>query len=239
MRIISLAVAGLALAVGTQAHAQQAQRATINMGNGYIGVQGGVVVPDDIHVNVSGTSGGVAVTGSGDFSFDAGGAATVFAGYHINNWLAAEGELGWVGYDYDALNGTITAGGTSSGKININGDVTAWVGFVNAIIAPWGRDGFSPYVGGGIGFANYDNKINTISNAAFGTLAVNSSQSTTDFAANVILGFDYPVSDAFSLGARYRFVWINSGTTQTGGGLVGKTDDATLHVFTVNASYHF
>ena len=38
-----------------------------------------------------------------------------------------------------------------------------------------------------------------------------------DGAAQAILGLDYQVSDHFAIGGRYRYVWIQSGTTASDG----------------------
>ncbi len=216
------------------ANAQQAQRATMDIGNAYVGLSGGIIIPDDVHDTYSGT-----ITGSSNTSFKTGAAVTGFAGYHFNNFIAGEAELGYAAYDYDKASGTLSSGGTTlTGSIGVNGDVTAWTGFANAIITPLGRAGFSPYIGGGLGFASVDAKINSVTLGGT-TLAVNSKRSETDFAANILAGFDFPVSNNFALGARYRFVWINSGGTSTSSGTTTKEDNATAHVISVTAKYRF
>jgi hypothetical protein len=59
----------------------------------------------------------------------------------------------------------------------------------------------------------------------------------TDFAANGILGADFPIPmvPQLTAGVRYRLLFVNTGSS--GGGF--SNDDFIGHVFTANATYHF
>ncbi|HEX7968008.1 MAG TPA: hypothetical protein VF502_07300, partial [Stellaceae bacterium] len=77
------AVAAVALALLLSAQAAQAQlgpSARTNIGQAYVGVSAGIIIPDDVHVSFTGD-----LNGSGDFSFSAGPAFTALIGYHVND----------------------------------------------------------------------------------------------------------------------------------------------------------
>lgn len=219
----------LALAMPLLAHQAQAQMtvpATADFGRAYVGMGAGVVIPEDLHATFSGV-----VAGTGDLSFKAGPAFTGSIGYHLTDYLATEGEIGFATFDEDKFSGTI---GGVSGSAAIDGRVNTVVGFGSLIVTPLGRAGFSPYIGAGAGFANFDEKVNSI-----GGIAVNSSSNETDFAANFLAGFDVPVGGRWSVGARYRFIWVNTASTSTSAGVTTKQDDFTAHVITATAKFRF
>lgn len=205
-------------------------------GRFYLGVQGGVVVPDDVRETLSGSLLGIPVSGIGNDTFDTGATVGFFTGYHFNDWLAGEAQFSWARYDTKDFNARFYVGGSPvGGSVPINGHVTSWTGLADIILTPWvHRSDWSPYVGGGIGFANWDEAINSI-----GPLYINTSASNTDFAANAVVGVDYALNFDTTLGVRYQFLWVNSGQTTTSGGLTDKIEDAEIHVFTVDIAYHY
>lgn len=208
------------------ANEAQAQIAGMTVGRGYFGVTAGAIIPDDVHSNISGAD-----TGSVDLSFNTGAAFTGFVGYHFTDQFAGEAELGYATADTDKITGTINGVGVS---VPVNGHFNSALVFVNGLWTPSAISGFSPYVGGGLGFAGIDTSVSSVGGAAVGA-----SHSETDFAAQFILGFDYPVSNQFSIGARYRFVWVNSGSTTASGGDLVNQDDFTAHVLMVTGKVRF
>jgi opacity protein-like surface antigen len=219
---LSLAV----LLLAQEAHAQIAPPATMNFGRAYAGASAGIVIPNDLHTTFGG-----GIAGSGDFSFKAGAAGTGFVGYHFNDFLAGEGELGVASSDTDKFSGTLNGIAISA---PIDGSLTTVLGFGNVVATPLGHANFTPYIGGGIGFASVDNTINSI-----GGVGVASTGRETDFAANLMLGFDFAVVDRWRVGARYRFVWINTASSATSGGINASIDDLTEHIITATATFHF
>jgi opacity protein-like surface antigen len=209
-----------------EAHGQGTQYGMLNIGNGYVGVSGGVIIPNKLHGTFSG-----AIAGGGDLSFKTGPVGTGFVGYHVDDYLSGELEAGYARFDEDNFSGTLNG---VSGSASINGKLNTIIGFGNVIVTPFGRSGFAPYVGGGPGVAHFDEKVNSI-----GGIAVNTSSKETDFAANVIAGFEATVASRWSIGARYRFVWANTSSSTTSGGVTTKQDDFTAHVITANATFHF
>ena len=104
--------------------------------------------------------------------------------------------------------------------------------------APFHNLSFSPYIGGGIGFARTSSHINSL-NDGVTTLTVDSNDSKTVFAADALVGFDVPVAKGFSLGGRYQYLWINSGTTSTAGGVTGKEGNFGANIITAQATFKF
>jgi opacity protein-like surface antigen len=237
--IAALFAAGLAGAASAQTSAPAPAYGTASFGNVYVGLATGAVVPDDVHQTLTGSVAGLPVSGAGNFSFKPGFMIDALLGYRYNDYLAAEADLGYAQYDDDQINGQISLGPLVEHRATVDGSAETWTGFANAIVTPLGRSRFTPYIGGGLGFSAYDAKLNSISSATFGTVAVNSTTSDAVLAVDAIVGFDYAVTEAFLLGARYRFLWTDSSRTSTSGGLTGTEDDALFQIFSLTATYRF
>jgi outer membrane immunogenic protein len=225
-RWLKSAALAAALAMGFAAGEAKAQTAVMPLGQAYVGVSGGFIIPQDINNTFSG-----AVTGSGKLSFKPGGAVSGFVGWHFNPYMALEGEFSYASFDADTFSGTLNG---VTGTAAIDGHINAFSGLANFIITPLGRGRFTPYLGGGVGFASFEQKVNSIGGVFVGT-----SDTFTDAAANFIAGVDFAIVPRWSVGARYRFFWVNTGGTTTGGGISLKQDDFTAHVITANATFHF
>jgi opacity protein-like surface antigen len=188
----------------------------------------------DIHLSSAGT-----IVGSGDVSFDSGVVGTVGLGFNFNRWLAMEVEGGYASVGIDKINGTLSSGGTTiTGSADVDGDVRTWLGMVNLFVRPLGMGRISPYIGGGAGVAHSKTEIRSVSGGG-STIVVNSSSDQTDFAAQGIAGLDVAVLPNFSVGARYRFFWADSGRSLTQNGSTATSDDATAHVFEARGTFHF
>src|SRR5262249_43019716 len=153
------------------AQAQLGPSARQNIGQAYVGASVGLIIPSDLHVDFTGGLGG-----SGDFAFNVGPALTGLIGYHVNDLVAGEGEFSYGNFDYDRFNGNF--GGTAV-TVPVNGNVTTTSILANVIATPFGRPGgVLPYIGAGIGFANFDSTINAVGSTGF-----HDSSNETDFAA--------------------------------------------------------
>jgi opacity protein-like surface antigen len=219
-------IAATLLLLAHQAQAQATRYGAVNIGNTYVGASGGVIIPDKLHGNFSG-----AVAGSGDLSFKTGPVGTIFVGYHLDDYLAGELEAGYASFDENNFSGTLNG---ISGSASIDGKLKTVIGFGNVIVTPFGRSGFYPYFGGGPGVIYFDQTVNSI-----GGIPVNSSSKETDFAANIVAGVEAAVANGWSIGARYRFVWANTSSSTSSGGVTTKQDDFTAHVITANVTLHF
>jgi opacity protein-like surface antigen len=244
---VALAAAMIASLLGPQAVAQQQppqqqaqmmQPALMNYGKFYGGLEAGVIIPDDLSLNASGVIGGVASTLSGNLTFNAGPSVGLILGYNLNDYFAAEGNFFYGGFDTDKFNATLTGFAAGSFSLSVNGHVDTETFLANAIWRPLGRSNFTPYIGAGLGFTNFDVTINSLSGGG-ATAAVNSSSSEADLAVDALVGFDWTATDHWTLGGRYRFLWVNTSSVGSGGGIAASSGNFTAHVLTANATYHF
>ncbi len=208
-------------------------RAALAQGPLYGGVDVGVIIPQDMSARLSG-----AIAGTGHLSLNAAGAVVGVVGYDLGDRLSAEGEVGWSLYDPFKLSGGLSSGGAALPDLALNGDFNTVFALANALYRPWSRLGrFAPYLGGGIGFAYRDWSITTQPGAA---AALSLKGNALDFAADAVLGLDYAVTDRFSLGGRYRFLWIDSdGGSLSGGGVTLTHGNVYAHLLTATLTYRF
>jgi opacity protein-like surface antigen len=227
-RIAGLAVAAVAV-FSTAASAQE--NVTFSSGRVYGGISAGAVIPESTSFNASTSSGGITTTGSGAFEFKNGYSVSGFGGYKINPYMRGEVELGYTAFDYDKVTGTFTAtngssSATVSGSAALEGEVQSVIGLARAVAAPLGSGKVTPLLGVGVGFAATDEEITKI-----GSTAVNATKSHTDMALEGMAGVEMEFGRNFDLGARYRYMWINSG----GNGI----DNFAAHNFLGTAAYKF
>ena len=239
---LSALVALAVLAAPCCAEAQQAAPSTtMQVGDGYFGVEGGVILPQSVSTHISGAIGGVGSTFSGNVSFSPGQSFGVVAGYSHGGYLAIEGEFLYSGFNFNQANGTVTGFAATRGSFSASGSIDTEALLVNVILSPFGRSGiagFKPYVGGGIG--------GTVVNGTLGSLtvdgttaAVGGGHSENDFTADAILGFDYPVTETFSVGGRYRFLWVDVSDIVAGGGFVGSNGSLMAHELMLDGTWRF
>ncbi|AVM78194.1 hypothetical protein MSR1L_17990 [Magnetospirillum gryphiswaldense] len=223
---------GLAVLAVLGANAAMAQDAgNVTKGKFYLGAQAGVVLPEDVNFSGTSSSGGITTTAAGTYQFKDGYSVSGLAGYHLNDYVRGEAELGYSRFEYDSisLNGNVTSNGTTTavnGSASMEGTVSSAIGMVHGIVAPLGKTKVSPLLGAGIGFAATEEKITRI-----GTLATNFESTHTDLAVAGMVGAETNLSDQMSMGLRYRYMWIDSGTE-------GR-DDFTAHNFVANAAWKF
>ncbi|MGB0671603.1 MAG: outer membrane protein, partial [Rhodospirillales bacterium] len=142
-----------------------------------------------------------------------------------------EGELGFSRFDYDSISGsgTATYNGTTyaiGGSASVDGTVTGYSGMVNAVVSPFGKSALRPYIGLGIGAVYSVNEVDKI-----GTLTTNTDESEAYLAAQGLLGIDYRIDEKLSIGAQYRYAWVDSGDDVYG--------DLTAHAALANLAYRF
>ncbi|HEX3974136.1 MAG TPA: outer membrane beta-barrel protein [Stellaceae bacterium] len=235
MRRFFQSAAVAALLLGVAPFAAEAQTVALPHGL-YAGVDAGVIVPQSISIHGSQTVGGTTATFNGDLNFETGAATGLILGWHMTPFIALEGNFEYAGFDTHSLNGTVSVSGvgSTSGSISVQGHLDMYNGLMNAIWSPLGAanwHGISPYIGAGVGFSHIDQTESGIGGASFGSV----SQDETDFAANGIVGFDVAVMPQLTLGARYRLLYVNTASDDSGvsnGDLIG-------HVITANATWHF
>jgi opacity protein-like surface antigen len=127
-------------------------------------------------------------------------------GYSFNNWLAIEGEIGYMKQDFDSVefdeaDGEFT--GLAGETFDLGGDISILTGMVNAIVGfPIGGI-FRPYIGGGIGAAHVN------ADASISDLDFSLDDSDTVFAAQAFAGIDVSITDNIAIGGRARYLHLN------------------------------
>lgn len=202
-----------------------------NFGKFYAGVAAGMVMPEDVSFSANATQGGASASASGKFEFDNGHSVSAFAGYRFSDYVRGEAELGYTAFDYDKITGTltVTSGSTTanvSGSAEIEGDVSAVVGMLRGIVTPLGKSKVTPFVGLGVGFVSVEESITRI-----GTTSLNAKADSTDLAVDGTVGIEFAVSDKVDLGARYRYLWADTGSSGV--------DDFTAHNIMATAAFRF
>jgi opacity protein-like surface antigen len=236
MRRLFQCAAVAALLLGAAPLSAQAQTMALPHGL-YAGLDAGIIVPNSIDIHGSQTVGGTTVSFNGDLNFDTGAATGLILGYHVNPYLAVEGNFEYAGFDIHSLSGTVSVsgGGSTSGSVGVQGHLDTFNGLFNAIWSPLGAanwHGISPYLGAGLGFSHISQEVTGVGGASFGS---GFSEDDTDFAANGIVGVDFAVMPQFTIGARYRLLYINTSSSDNG----TSTGDFIGHVITANATWHF
>lgn len=211
---MTLAAALLFLAV-------TAQTSSAQVGNLYMSIAGGVLIPDDIDTNVPG------ILNEKD-EINTGAAFTLALGYDTPIGLRVEGEFGYGRTNFGNFSGNVLGTPVVGDASDI--DINIYTFMANVFY------GFSlpavpivPWIGGGVGFAHIGQESGTV--IENGVPFAISSSSATDFTGNAQFGVDIELSKNFVLVPSYRFIWINSGDEFT--------DDFTAHSFWVGLRYNF
>ena len=188
-------------------------------GKWYGSINAGITILNDIDFDLTGqTSHGATGSGTGTFSYDAGASFGGALGYVISDKVRTEIELGYQKMDYDKVNvsaGDITVAGATvtyaAGEYEVSGEIDALTVSTNVIFTPVGNKtlfggSVTPLVGGGIGFVDWESKINSIA-----TQAVDGKEDDTDFLASIMAGLEYTTSQHVTWAIKYRHLWADTG----------------------------
>ena len=186
LHLICTTVAGTALVSGASPGIALAQEPGF-----YVSASGGAAFTMD----ADNEGGGIGI----ESAFDTGFSFTGAAGYAFANGIRVEAEVGYRGSDLDTL--TITNDG-GLGLAGLGGDADGDVRVLSGMINAWYDFDVdfpvTPYVGGGLGFANVDTEA-----SFFGVNIVDDDD--TVFAYQAGLGGAYPLTETLSIFAGYRF----------------------------------
>lgn len=142
----------------------------------------------------SDSAGGISV--DGDFSFDTGFGITAAIGNDFGNGLRAEIELGYRDSDIDELDATVNDYGfVYSGSASIDGDVSATSLMANGFYEFMSDKTVSPFIGGGIGFANVEGDSD----------ALGGDDDDNVFAYQGIVGIAFALNPQIKLDVQYRY----------------------------------
>lgn len=245
MRIKSFILAGLAFFAMTAAHAADLPRITQppviepfpqeTYGGWYLRGDIGYALMHNSGADFNNTGG--AHVAFYDVNFRGSIVGDVGAGYRWNEWFRTDLTVGYrFPKRYRGRTPCPCPGGYTDNKTNLE----SWLFLANAYVDLGHFNGFSPYVGGGVGFAYHRMSRLTGVNSN-GTAAVPFEKGdSTSFAAAVHAGVSYDFSSALSLDASYRYVWLGdakSGSDGFGGNVTLKNIRA--HDFRVGLRYTF
>lgn len=195
MRAKILALATAAAVISTPAMARDGQP--------YIGVEGGITMPNDNQIAVDGVEDRIFI--NNDNGWEAG----VVAGYDFGNFrLEAEGSykefgvktLTSVNYGIPLATPTRVPGIYN----DIDGNIDVASGMVNALFDIGGNDGIGFSAGGGVGYAIYDADLTA--NPAGPGIVIDKDGS---LAYQALAQVRVPVSENVDLGVKYRYFVID------------------------------
>jgi len=193
--------------------------------NVYGSLNVGLTFLNDIGFGADLSGYGSTATAAGTFTFDEAVSYGGAIGYVISDFVRAELELGYQKVDHDKLDytGNITTAGattTFSGKTDVSGEIDALTVSANIILTPFRPatlndlpflellplDQVTPLIGGGIGFVDWESKINTIA-----TQAIDGKEDDTDLLVSIMAGLEYTSSQQVTWAIKYRHAWADTG----------------------------
>jgi outer membrane protein OmpA-like peptidoglycan-associated protein len=199
MKKTAFLMAGAAMIIAAPASARD--------GQAYIGINGGVIIDDQVDVDIR----------NGNDTFDNAAFADtnlgidgdVVIGYDFGAFrLEAEGGYKRAGYEgLTIVNSGILPGELtvpSGTRVQNERDLEIWSGMVNALVEFGNDDGFQVFGGGGVGFANMN--LPVVVNGV-GTVI---DDNKTDFAWQLLAGARVALSDNVDLGVKYRYFVANN-----------------------------
>lgn len=232
--LIIVAFAGILLSTTAMAQSNTTLSAD---GKIYGRLSVGAIIPTDTALK-NGTINALTISGvSADISSETGQSYTGAIGYKFSDLISVEAEVAHSRFDLDEISGsgTLTSGGSTlavSGTASVDGDVEATSGMVNLMFNIPAGGSFQPYVGGGVGLVNWDIEVRSATSGGTTlTCTGNCSEDGTDLTAKAMAGVDFAVSENFSAGVRYQYLWTDTGTAIS--------DDVTAHVVQASVKISF
>ena len=147
--------------------------------------------------------------------FDAAPFGGVGVGYKFNEWLRADitgeyrGRSTFHGFD------TVNTPGVYFGTNELTGSKSEWVGLANLYFDLGNWHGFTPFIGGGVGFAHSTIHDFKDVNFLFGGISTARDKSETSLAWAVHAGVAYSVTPNFSIEFAYRYLHLGDARTGT------------------------
>lgn len=226
MKKTAFLLVGAATIVAVPAQAREGQL--------YVGIDGGVLLEDQVDVDLVNTT---LQTNAAFADTNTGIDADIVVGYDFGAFrLEAEGGYKRAGYDgLTVIDSGILPGGTTvpSGTVVQNEeDLTIWSGMVNGLVEFGSDDGFQIFGGGGVGFANLDLPVEV---DGVGTVIDDSS---TDFAWQLLAGARLAITDNLDLGVKYRYFVIDEFELQAANGSAIEADFQS-HSVLASLTYNF
>ncbi|RNJ63134.1 MAG: OmpA family protein [Porphyrobacter sp. IPPAS B-1204] len=227
MKKTAFLMAGAAMIVAAPASARE--------GQAYIGINGGVIIDDQVDVDIR--NGNDTFNNAAFADTNLGIDGDVVIGYDFGAFrLEAEGGYKRAGYDgltvisSGILPGDLTV--PSGTRVQNERDLEIWSGMVNALVEFGNDDGFQVFGGGGVGFANM--RLPVVVDGV-GTVI---DDNTTDFAWQLLAGARVALSDNVDLGVKYRYFVANNFDLQATNGADLRADFDS-HSVLASLTYNF
>lgn len=176
-----------------------------------------------------------------DVNDDVGGSAIISGGvgYRLNQHIRGDVTLGYRGgYEVDKSS---TIGGS---RYDFKGDVSSLVGMANVYVDIAKIKMFTPYVGGGIGFAR--NKVDDVDVTVGGSKGKLSGDDSSDLAWQLSAGVGIDVAPQWMVDVGYRYMDLGeakSGTAVSGIGgtasVPAQAGELKAHELQVGVRYNF
>lgn len=124
-------------------------------------------------------------------------------GYHFNDYLRADVNLGLLPDEESSASGVLLGGciGAVCGA-ELNAKNTYWTGLVNAYVDLGTFAGFTPYVGGGVGVLYSKTELSAVGNR----MEVNYSDRDYNFLYSLNAGVSYAVAENTSIDLGYQYM---------------------------------
>ena len=179
------------LVVAAMAAAAASTPAVARDNSAYVGLEGGVILADDMDFDASGVEASVDDAFSIDFKpgFD----LDLILGYDFG-MIRAEGELAYKWVGVDEIDGIFTEGTSIDGDGHVG--VTSLMG--NVLLDFGDDDSTSFYVGGGAGWAR-------VKPAGVGVDDITFNDKDSGLAWQLIAGVRYAITPHIDIGAKYRY----------------------------------
>jgi opacity protein-like surface antigen len=213
MRKLAIATALASTVLATPALARD--------GSGYVGVEGGVMIVEDLILDYDDSDGvadddDIIVDEAIDIDHKTGFDIDAVAGYDFG-WFRLEGELAYkrAGLDEVFIN-ALVSGLPSEVPLEADGNVTVLSGMINGLLDFGDDAGWSGYVGGGIGLANVSYDIDV------DDAGLDADDSDSGIAWQLIAGVRTAITPNLDLGLKYRMF---TARRNFGGELDGVTAD--------------
>ena len=164
----------------------------------YAGISGGYTFLEDQDATETAVATGAQTPFKVDFGGSWSGLASI--GYNFGG-VRIEVEGGYRNNDIDTL--SVGAFGVAGVSLNVDGDLTTKSGMANAIVDLPIEGPLTPFLVGGVGFANHEVDVSRIA-----ATAVNFKDDDTVFAYQIGAGLAYEIGDKAALTMQYR--WMGS-----------------------------
>jgi len=153
---------------------------------GYVGVEAGLLFPNDLDLDFDYDNGEFAESYDYDVEYNMGFDGDIVGGYAFGQFRV-EAELGYKTADFDKIE-------DSDGfDVDLDGDTKVWSLMANALFNPSFGGAWDAYIGVGAGIAwtKFDTDFGNVKDSGF--------------AWQIIAGVGYNISDNIELGLKYRY----------------------------------